>query len=94
MKHELLYHTALHSLQEVRETIAEKVVCYNTLRPHMRIGNRCPCEMAQATGLQAKLWGSWRMEAILRAQSTRLAGGHQMASTPPSLQQGKGFPTP
>ena len=94
MKHELLYHTVLHSLQEARESIAERVVCYNMLRPQMRIWNRSPCEMAQATGLQAKLWRSWRMEAILRAQSTRLAGGLQMGSTPPSLQQGKGLPTP
>ena len=66
MKNELLYPTALHSLQEARESIAEKVVCYNALRPHMGIGNRCPCEMAQATGLQAKLWRSWRVEASLR----------------------------
>ena len=94
MQHELRYPTVLHSLQEARESIAEKVVFYNTLRPHMRIGNRGPCAMAQATGLQGKLWRSWRVEASLRAQSTRLAGGLQMASTPPSLQQGKGLPTP
>ena len=94
MKHELLYHTVLHSLQEARESIAEKVVFYNTLRPHMRIGNRGPCEMAQATGLQAKLRRSWRVEAIPRAQSAQLAGGLQMAYTPQSLQQGKGLPTP
>lgn len=97
IKNELLKGMTFHSIDEVREAVAQAVDFYNNERPHMSLDMLTPVQARYSTVPIEKRWRSYREEAIYNGvgnavqQLVPLSGVSCRAT--PSSQPHSGFNT-
>lgn len=68
IKNELLKDMVFHSIEEVKEAVADAIDFYNNERPHMSLDWKTPAEAALCTGELKKKWVSYR-EKFLKEEA-------------------------